>query len=60
MSDIKFGFASFKDGSFELIVMDDKTGRETTLYGQLRPGQLEEIDRILPTCVFVRAAAKQP
>jgi hypothetical protein len=55
---ILLGFASYKDGSFELIVMDDKTGKETTLHGMLKPGQLEEVDRILPTCVFVPVAVE--
>lgn len=48
-----FGFASYKDGDFELIVKDTESGEETTLYGKLKPDQLEKVDRILPTCVFV-------
>lgn len=49
---VRFGFASYADGHFELIVRnaDDE---ETTLRGQLQEGQLEVVDRILPTCVFV-------
>jgi hypothetical protein len=47
------GFASYKDGTFELIVKDDESGEETTLEGKLKPGQLKIVDRILPTCVFV-------
>lgn len=56
---ILMGFASFKDGSFELIVRDDESGAETTLHGTLRPGQMEIVDRILPTCVFVPVRAHE-
>lgn len=56
MTAIVLGFASFKDRRFELIVRDDESGLETTLKGQLEPGQLEVVDRILPTCVFVKAS----
>lgn len=52
MAEVQFGFAAFGDGNFELIVRNEK-GDETTLYGQLRPGQLVDVDRILPTCVYV-------
>ena len=52
---IILGFASYRDGRFELIVRDDETCEETTLEGQLRPGQLAIVDRILPTCVYVKA-----
>ena len=56
-ADVDIGFASFKDRSFELIVIDIKTGREVMLSGTLRPDQtLEEVDRVLPTCVFVRGS----
>lgn len=51
---IILGFASFQDGGFELIVRN-RDGLETTLRGQLAPGQLEIVDQILPTCVFVKA-----
>jgi hypothetical protein len=57
------GFASYQDGRFELIVQDDISCEETTLKGQLDPVQFEVVDRILPTCVFVRARcanAKRP
>lgn len=47
------GFASYKDGRFELIVRDEESGLETTLEGTLKPGQLETVGRILPTCVYV-------
>jgi len=50
---VDFGFASFADGRFELIVRDRKTWEETTLMGTLEPGQFEVADRILPTCVYV-------
>jgi hypothetical protein len=59
-STVVLGFASYKGGSFELIVRDDKSGTETTLEGTLRPGQLEIVDRILPTCVYVKADTDQP
>jgi hypothetical protein len=49
------GFASYQDGKYELIVEDSETGEQDTLEGQLRPGQLEKIYSILPTCVMVRA-----
>jgi hypothetical protein len=52
-AEVWFGFASFFDGSFELIVENEK-GEQTTLHGRIRPGQLEEVDRILPTCVMVK------
>lgn len=52
---ILLGFASWKDGSFELIVQDQESGEETTLCGQLKEGQLKQVDKILPTCVFVKA-----
>jgi hypothetical protein len=51
------GFASFSDRSFELIVRN-RDGLETTLCGHLTPGQLEIVDRILPTCVYVDAECK--
>lgn len=51
---VSLGFASYKDGAFELIVVDLNTYEETTLCGTLKPGQLQLADRILPTCVFVR------
>jgi hypothetical protein len=57
---VVLGFASWPDGRFELIVQDANTGEETTLKGMLEPGQLEIVDRILPTCVFVRAGVKLP
>jgi hypothetical protein len=50
---IIMGFASFNDRRFELIVKDSETGEETTLEGTLKPGQLQTVDRLLPTCVFV-------
>lgn len=52
---VVLGFASWSDGSFELIVQDKKSGVETTLHGKLQPGQLEIVDLILPTCVYVDA-----
>ena len=48
------GFSSYNDGEFELIVQDEKTGEETTLEGNLKPGQFEIIHRILPSCVFIQ------
>lgn len=53
-SAVEFGFASFADGSFELIIRN-KMGDETMLEGQLRTGQLDFVDRILPTCAYVTA-----
>ncbi len=53
---LMLGFASFQDGTFELIVRDPETGNETTLHGVMQPGQLEEVDALLPTCCFVRVA----
>lgn len=51
---VRFGFASFRDRKFELIVINIKTGEEVTLEGQLRPDQtIEQIDKVLPTCVYV-------
>ena len=55
---ILLGFASYKNGDFELIVQHEETYEETTLRGKLEPGQFEIVDRILPTCVFVRAKTK--
>lgn len=52
-AEVWFGFASFRDGSFELIVQNEQ-GEETTLHGHLKPGQFEIADRILPTCVMVK------
>ena len=46
-----FGFASYKDNSFELIVRNQEY--ETILKGQLKEGQLEIVDKILPTCAFI-------
>lgn len=57
ISTLVLGFASWADNSFELIVRDDKTGDETTLCGTLKPGQLEMVSKVLPTCVFVPAFA---
>jgi|HubBroStandDraft_1064217.scaffolds.fasta_scaffold12487_7 hypothetical protein len=57
-ANVDFGFASFADGRFELIVRDRKTWEETTLMGALEPGQFEVADRILPTCVFVEGAPR--
>lgn len=56
---VLMGFSSFKDGRFELIVRDDESGAETTLHGILKPGQMELVDRILPTCVFVQVRAHE-
>ena len=53
---LQLGFASFQDGTFELIVRDPETGRETTLEGRMKPNQLVEVDRLLPTCVMIRVA----
>ena len=53
---ISLGFSSYNDGRFELIVQDKDTGDETTLHGKLLPGQFQQIDNILPTCVFVEAS----
>jgi len=55
---IVMGFSSYKDRNFELIVRDDENGLETTLHGKIEPGQLEIIDQILPTCVYVPVKAK--
>ena len=52
---IVLGFASFQDDSYELIVRDEVSGEETVLHGKLQPGQFEIINRILPTCVYVKA-----
>lgn len=49
----EFGFASWADRRFELIVRDRESFEETTLKGQLESGQFEKIGKILPTCVFV-------
>jgi len=58
--EVEFGFTSYADNRFELIVRDRRTGEETTLEGQLKPEQLRGVDRILPTCVFVSAASRPP
>jgi len=50
---IRMGFAGFQDGTFELILVNPRTGKETMLCGQLKPGQLAVVDAILPTCVFI-------
>ncbi len=56
MGMVEFGFASFPNKEFELIVRNPASGDEVTLYGSLRDGQnLEKIDKVLPTCVFVAA-----
>jgi hypothetical protein len=56
---VRFGFSSYKGGKFELIAINIKTGEEITLEGQLRPDQtLEQIDKVLPTCVYVNAVAQ--
>lgn len=52
---VLLGFCSFKDGTFELIVQNEKTGEEIMLTGIVEPGSLERIDRVLPTCVYVEA-----
>jgi hypothetical protein len=58
---VRFGFASYKGGKFELIAINIKTGEEITLEGQLRPDQtLEQIDKVLPTCVYVNGLAQTP
>ena len=51
------GFASLDDGRFELIIRDEESMEETTLKGQLEKGQFETVDKILPTCVFVKSRA---
>jgi len=57
-AEIEFGFASFAGGKFELIAQNVKTGAEVLLEGQLRPDQsIEQIDKVLPTCVFVPASS---
>jgi hypothetical protein len=59
-AEVRFGFASYKDGKFELIAINIKTGEEITLEGQLRPDQtLEQIDKVLPTCVYVNGVAQE-
>lgn len=51
-----FGFASYQDRSFELIVRDEATSKEVTLHGTLQPEQtIDAIDMVLPTCVYVEA-----
>lgn len=50
--EVRLGFASWANGSFELIVRNNE-GDETTLHGKLEEDQLEKVDKILPTCVFV-------
>jgi hypothetical protein len=58
-AEVRFGFASFQGGKFELIVINIKTGEEVLLEGQLRPDQtLEQIDKVLPTCVYVNGHAQ--
>lgn len=53
---LELGFASFQDGSFELVVRDPAKGAETTLEGRMKAGQLEQVDALLPTCCFVTVA----
>jgi len=56
-AEVEFGFASFSDGRFELIARNIKTGKEILLEGKLRPDQsIDQIDQVLPTCVYVYAA----
>lgn len=50
---LEMGFASYQDGTFELILRDPKTGHETTLHGMMQPGQVDAVDKILPSCVFI-------
>lgn len=57
--EVLFGFASYKGGVFELIVENRLTGERTMLKGQLEPGQLEQVSKILPTCVYVTAGPRQ-
>lgn len=58
MTPVRLGFASFKNGEFELIVRRDETGEEITLHGRLLPEQnLKDLDSLLPTCVFVDGSA---
>jgi hypothetical protein len=57
---VRFGFASFSNRKFELIVINIKTGEEVMLEGQLRPDQtIEQIDKVLPTCVYVTGTPAQ-
>ena len=59
-AEVRFGFASYKGGKFELIAINIKTGEGITLEGQLRPDQtLEQIDKVLPTCVYVTGTPAQ-
>jgi hypothetical protein len=60
MTQLQLGFASFQDGTFELIVSDQKNYKEITLKGLMEGNpSLEEIDAILPTCVFVNAESPE-
>ncbi len=59
-AEVRFGFASYSDRKFELIAINIKTGEEIMLEGQLRPDQtLEQIDKVLPTCVYVTGTPAQ-
>lgn len=58
-TDIMCGFASFQDGTFDLIVQRQSDGLEVTLSGRLTRDQFEVIDQMLPTCVFVPADVRK-
>jgi len=53
-TDVLLGFASFQDGTFELVVQNKATGDECMLTGPMTM-PLEKIDKVLPTCVYVPA-----
>lgn len=57
---IKISFASFKDDLFELVVYDKVAHKAVVLEGSLKPGQLERVSEILPTCVFVPGEPAEP
>lgn len=53
---VTVGWASFQDGTFELIVKDPVTREETTLTGLCTDAQSDLVSRLFPPCVLVTYA----
>ena len=51
---LRVGFASFKDGTFELNLEDPETCESVCLTGDIAAKDAEFVDRFFPTCVYVK------
>lgn len=58
MKTVRVGFAPFQDGTFELSLEDVETAESVTLTGKITPKEAEFVDKIFPTCVYVKATVE--